>query len=201
MLDRICTITRSKRQDSTSITTTSFRFKRQKSEKNVASRLAYRIDNDKNGTILSLYAKLLEVFMSVVRYKENPFIKDLALTISSKRVMISPMGKNEHVLVNQSTGEVTGTNVVTYKKVDSEEFVKLFSRNIALTFELTSSGIKSLNVLIWSVQNTAIQKDVVALDQLAFDDFMKENPNLKMTLRTFQRGLSELEASKIIAKQ
>ncbi|EQQ80143.1 hypothetical protein G773_04760, partial [Escherichia coli HVH 112 (4-5987253)] len=28
--------------------------------------------------------------MSVVRYKENPFIKDLALTISSKRVMISP---------------------------------------------------------------------------------------------------------------
>ncbi|MEZ2706743.1 replication/maintenance protein RepL, partial [Escherichia coli] len=94
----------------------------------------------------------------------------------------------------------TGTNVVTYKKVDSEEFVKLFSRNIALTFELTSSGIKSLNVLIWSVQNTAIQKDVVALDQLAFDDFMKENPNLKMTLRTFQRGLSELESSKIIAK-
>ncbi|EMY8141480.1 replication/maintenance protein RepL [Shigella sonnei] len=138
--------------------------------------------------------------MSVVRYKENPFIKDLALTISSKRVMISPMGKDEHVLVNQSTGEVTGTNVVTYKKVDNEEFVKLFSRNIALTFELTSSGIKSLNVLIWSVQNTAIQKDVVALDQLAFDDFMKENPNLKMTLRTFQRGLSELESSKIIAK-
>ncbi|MEZ2646550.1 hypothetical protein ACBQ03_23750, partial [Escherichia coli] len=39
-----------------------------------------------------------------------------------------------------------------------------------------------------------------ALDQLAFDDFMKENPNLKMTLRTFQRGLSELESSKIIAK-
>lgn len=154
----------------------------------------------KNIIILSLSAKLFEVCMSVVRYKENPFIKDLALTISSKRVMISPMGKDEHVLVNQSTGEVTGTNVVTYKKVDNEEFVKLFSRNIALTFELTSSGIKSLNVLIWSVQNTAIQKDVVALDQLAFDDFMKENPNLKMTLRTFQRGLSELESSKIIAK-
>ncbi|MDU9428831.1 hypothetical protein F6Y27_24790, partial [Escherichia coli] len=144
----------------------------------------------KNIIILSLSAKVFGVYMSVVRYKENPVIKDLALTMSSKRVMISPLGKDEHVLVNQSTGEVTGTNVVTYKKVDSEEFVKLFSRNIALTFELTSSGIKSLNVLIWSVQNTAIQKDVVALDQLAFDDFMKENPNLKMTLRTFQRGLS-----------
>lgn len=114
--------------------------------------------------------------------------------------MISPMGKDDHVLVNQSTGEVTGTNVITYKKVDNEEFVKLFSRNIALTFDLTSAGIKSLNILIWSVQNTAIQKDIVALDQLAFDDFMKENSELKMTLRTFQRGLTELEKSQIIAK-
>lgn len=138
--------------------------------------------------------------MTVVRYKENPFLNDLELTVSSKRILISPMGKDNHVLVNQSTGEVSGTNVVTYKKVDSGEFVKLFSRNIALTFDLTSSGIKALNILIWSVQNTAIQKDIVALDQLAFDDFMTNNEELKMTLRTFQRGLSELESSKIIAK-
>lgn len=110
------------------------------------------------------------------------------------------MGSDDHVLVNQVTGEITGTNVVTYKKVDNEEFVKLFSRNIALTFDLTSAGIKSLNILIWSVQNTAIQKDIVALDQLAFDDFIKENSELKMTLRTFQRGLTELEKSQIIAK-
>lgn len=139
-------------------------------------------------------------FMALIRYKENPFLSDLELNVSSKKIVISPMGKDDHVLVNQVTGEVTGTNVVTYKKVDSEEFVKLFSRNIALTFDLTSAGIKSLNILIWSVQNTAIQKDIVALDQLAFDDFMKENPDLKMTLRTFQRGLTELEGSQIIAK-
>lgn len=138
--------------------------------------------------------------MAISRYKENPFLQDLDLTVSSKRILISPMGKNDHVLVNQSTGEVTGTNVVTYKKVDNEEFVKLFSRNIALTFDLTSAGIKALNVLIWAVQNTAIQKDIVALDHLAFEDFMLSNPELKLTLRTFQRGLSELEGAKIIAK-
>ncbi|EDO1879208.1 hypothetical protein CT472_21465 [Salmonella enterica] len=138
--------------------------------------------------------------MSLVRYKENPFLKTLNLDVSSKKITISPMGSDDHVLVNQVTGEITGTNVVTYKKVDNEEFVKLFSRNIALTFDLTSAGIKSLNILMWSVQNTAIQKDIVALDQLAFDDFMKENPELKMTLRTFQRGFTELEKSQIIAK-
>lgn len=138
--------------------------------------------------------------MALVRYKTNPFLTDLEIVVSSRKVTISPMGKDEHVLVNQATGEISGTSVITYKKVDSEEFVKLFSRNIALTFDLTSAGIKALNVLIWSVQNTAIEKDVVALDQLAFDDFMNVNPDLKMTLRTFQRGLLELENSKIIAK-
>lgn len=138
--------------------------------------------------------------MSLVRYKTNPFLTDLELNVSSRKVVISPMGKEDHILVNQSTGEVSGTSVVTYKKVDREEFVKLFSRNIALTFDLTSAGIKAFNILVWSVQNTAIEKDVVALDQLAFDDFMQVNPGLKMTLRTFQRGLLELESSKIIAK-
>lgn len=138
--------------------------------------------------------------MSIERYKENPFLKDLDLIISSKRIVISQMGRDDLVLVNQATGEMTGTSVVTHKKVDNEEFVKLFSRNIALTFDLTSAGIKALNILIWAVQNTAIHKDVVALDQLAFDDFMACNPDLKLTLRTFQRGLTELEGAKIVAK-
>lgn len=138
--------------------------------------------------------------MATLRYETNPFISNLEITTSSKRVTISPMGCDDNVLVNQCTGEVKGTSVVTYKKVDNEEFIKLFSRNIALTFDLTSSGIKAFNVLVWSIQNTAIHKDVVALDQFALTDFLKINPNLKMTLRTFQRGLVELEASQIIAK-
>lgn len=138
--------------------------------------------------------------MATLRYETNPFISSLEVTTSSKRVTISPMGIDDHVLVNQSTGEVKGTNVVTYKKVDNAEFVKLFSRNIALTFDLTSAGIKAFNILVWSVQNTAIQKDIVALDQYALTDFLKTNNSLKMTLRTFQRGLVELETSKIIAK-
>jgi len=138
--------------------------------------------------------------MSVVRYETNPFLTELELVVSSKRVVISSMGKDDHILVNQSTGEIHGTSVVTYKKVDNDEFVKLFSKNIALTFDLTTAGIKALNILIWSVQNTAIQKDTVVLDQIAFNDFIKSNNKLKMTLRTFQRGLNELEKSKIIAK-
>ena len=138
--------------------------------------------------------------MATQRYETNPFISNLEITTASKKVTIFPMGSDDQVLINQTTGEIKGTNVVTYKKVDNEEFVKLFSRNIALTFDLTSAGIKSFNVLVWSVQNTAIQKDVVALDQFALTDFLKTNDSLKMTLRTFQRGLVELEASKIIAK-
>lgn len=43
--------------------------------------------------------------MAISRYKANPFLQDLDLTVSSKRILISPMGKDDHVLVNQSTGK------------------------------------------------------------------------------------------------
>ncbi|MEM7874823.1 hypothetical protein [Morganella morganii] len=42
--------------------------------------------------------------------------------------------------------------------------------------------------------------DPELVDHYTFDDFMSNNGELKMTLRTFQRGLSELESRKIIAK-
>ena len=137
--------------------------------------------------------------LGMKRYKENPFLDGMIVPVSKKQVYLSRLGHVGDVFINQSTGEVHGTHVVTYRKVDSDEFVKLFSRNIALTFNLSSAGIKAFNVLVWTVQS-AIQRDIVALDKFALDDFMEQNQELKITLRTFQRGLLELENAKIIAK-
>ena len=51
-----------------------------------------------------------------------------------------------------------GTHVTTFKRVDSEQFVKLFTANIGLTFDLSSAGIKAFNVLLWAVQKQAFAK-------------------------------------------
>ena len=139
-----------------------------------------------------------------IRYSENPFVGDLNIPIATRNVKVSPLGKDDNILVNQNTGEVLGTHVTTYKKVDSQEFIKLFSANIALTFNLNAAGIKAFNVLIHIMQKKGIQKDLVTLDKYTLEEFLDAHkdrePPLKLSTSTFKRGLSDLETAKIIAK-
>lgn len=132
------------------------------------------------------------------RHKENPFTENFQVVKTAKRVNVSVMGKENNVLMDRNTGEIRGTHIATYKKVDGEQFLKLFTKNIALTFDLTTAGIKALNVLMWTVQEKAIEKDRVMLDHVVADEFL-EIHKLKLSLTTFYRGLSELEKAKIIA--
>lgn len=138
------------------------------------------------------------------RYKTNPFLEGMMIPVKGKQIKLSKLGRDDNVLINHGTGEVLGTHVTTYKKVDGEQFVKLFTANIALTFDLSSPGIKAFSVLVWVLQNQALSKDEIALDALTLDDFMQahkdKNPPLKLSLPTFSRGLAELVNAQIIAK-
>ncbi len=137
------------------------------------------------------------------RYSKNPFVTGMIIPVKGKRIRLSKLGKDDNVLVNQLTGEEQGTHVTTYKKVDSEQFVKLFAQNIALTFDLKSAGIKAFNLMLWCVQN-AIEKDQIPLDKYALSIFLKENndrkPRIQFAISTLSRGLRELEQAQIIAK-
>lgn len=136
-----------------------------------------------------------------IRYEENPFIEGMVVPVKGQRVQISRLGRDDNILVNQSTGEVQGTHITTYKRVDSEQFVKLFTANIALTFELGAAGIKAFSVLAWILQDRSISKDLVPLDKFVLDDFLKaQEKKLALSQATFARGLAELEKAKIIAK-
>lgn len=140
----------------------------------------------------------------LIRYKENPFLKDMVIPVKGRKIQISPLGKDNNILVNQSTGEIIGTHVTTYKKVDGEQFIKLFTSNIGLTFDLTSSGIKVFTVMLWAVQHRAITKDQVDLELLTLEAFHESHANdlkpLKLSESTYRRGLTELCKAQIIAK-
>jgi len=142
--------------------------------------------------------------MSVARHKTNPFLEGMLIPVKGKQVKLSKLGREDHVLINQGTGEVLGTHVTTYKKVDGEQFVKLFTANIALTFDLSSAGIKTFSALLWVVQNKALSKDEVDLDILALEEFAEAHsdkaPPLKLSPATFRRGINELEKAQIVAK-
>lgn len=137
----------------------------------------------------------------IVRFSENPFLEDLVVPIKGRQVRLSRIGKSsENVLVNTETGEEQGTHVVTYKRVDAEEFIKLFTANIALTFSLSSAGIKALGVLTFAAQRQALSKDLVVLDTHTLAAFLEENEKLSLSQPTFSRGLGELEKAGIIAR-
>lgn len=142
--------------------------------------------------------------MSVARFKENPFLEGMTVPVKNRQVRLSKLGKDDNILINQDTGEVLGTHVTTYKLVDGEQFVKLFTANIAMTFDLSSAGIKAFSVLIWAVQYSALSKDEVDLDLLVLEGFTEANkdkdPPLMLSSATFRRGINELEKAQIVAK-
>nr|WP_249403125.1 replication/maintenance protein RepL [Escherichia coli] len=138
------------------------------------------------------------------RYKTNPFLEGMIVPVKGKQVRLSRLGRDENILVNQNTGEVQGTHVTTYKRVDGEQFVKLFTANIALTFDLSAQGIKAFNVLMWAIQKQSVSKDEVYLDTHTREEFLaiyndKDKP-IKLSQPTFARGLAELTKAQIIAK-
>ena len=82
--------------------------------------------------------------------------------------------------------------------------MKLFTAKIALTFDLKAAGIKAFNVLLWCLQNRAVERDLIPLDKIVLDEFLAEHsdrkPPIKLSQPTFWRGLAELEKAQIIAK-
>lgn len=130
------------------------------------------------------------------RYDKNPYMN--LKVISSKKKSIV-FGEGSDVILNQDTGEVKSTTVSTFREVDDAMFIKLFTQNIGLTFNLSSYGVKALSVLIWAVQQK-MGRDVMTLDKYTHQDFMEAHPDLKMAHITFAKGLAELTKAQIIAK-
>lgn len=142
--------------------------------------------------------------LKTVRHETNPFIKNMIIPVGGKNIQISTLGKGRNIIIDQKTGEVTGTHVVARKKVDKEKFIKVFVDYMAMTFELTKSGNKALRVVMWAVQNQQIGKDTVMLDMHTYNSFIEEFKNkniiLDLSYTTFKRGLAEVEKAQIIAK-
>jgi len=138
----------------------------------------------------------------IERYKTNPFLSELSLSLSTKNVKIMKIGTEENILINQKTGEIAATHVVAQKRVDSERFIKTFADYMSFTFELTKAGNKALRVVMWSLQEQAINKDEVALDKYSLEDFLQKHgiEFKSLSYPTFARGLGELCKAKIIAK-
>ncbi|WP_375641327.1 MULTISPECIES: hypothetical protein [unclassified Bartonella] len=53
--------------------------------------------------------------IKAIRYEENPFIEGMTVPIKNQRIRLSRLGRDDNVLINQSTGEMQGTHVTTFR--------------------------------------------------------------------------------------
>ncbi len=136
----------------------------------------------------------------IERHKTNPFLTNLVITTNTKKERVSIGANVGETWISQNTGEMASTQIFRYRQVDGNTFTKLFAQNIGLTFNLKSAGIKALNVLLYVVQYHAINKDIVQLDDITLEDFLKDNPSLKLSRATLYNGITELIKTQILAR-
>lgn len=126
------------------------------------------------------------------KYELNPFLDGFTVKTKGKRVTVA----RGCSLIDRSTGEIEGvTEIAQIIDVDEGQFVKLFTRDIAIWFDLNRSALRVFGVFLITIQNNAIGRDLVFVDHIS--DHAKE---FDMSKQTFYRGVDELITKGFIAR-
>jgi len=131
----------------------------------------------------------------VTRHKENPFINASSIATRKKRVTV----KGGKAVVDLETGEMEDVaEIVMVRSVDTEQFVKLFTQNLRVFFDLTSPTMKLLQVLLAQVQRTP-NSDRVMLSMPIMLDYFTESSLPALSKASFHRAVKELLTKQFIA--
>ena len=130
------------------------------------------------------------------RFENNPFIGYMELKTKDKIIL----GRTDAITTNTTTGEIMGHQMIaTFRKVDSEQFVKIFADKINHVFDLTKTGYRMLMIVISLIQEQSINKDHF---YMAYADAERVSKLKQKTLSrdTFKRGVAEIITHGIIAR-
>ncbi len=125
------------------------------------------------------------------RYESSPFLESLVIHTRGRRVTVAA----GTALVDMQTGEVAGvTEIAQVVEVDKDEFVKLFTKDLAIWFDLNKSALRVFGALL-----TIVQKNV-GRDLVYFDHSNEQIKRFKLSKQTFYRGIEELIEKQFIAR-
>jgi hypothetical protein len=128
---------------------------------------------------------------SAQRYEVNPFIDQLVVKTRGRKVTVA----RGSTLVNRQ-GEVEGvTEIAQIVEVDEGQFVKLFTKDLAVWFDLNKSAMRVFGALLATIQQTSIGRDLVF-----FDHTSDQTKQFGMSKQTFYRGVEELIDKGFIAR-
>lgn len=126
------------------------------------------------------------------KYETSPFISSLTIKTRGKKVTVS----RGTTLIDLATGEIEGvTEIAQVIPVDESQFVKLFTKDLAIWFDLNKSAMRVFGALLATVQISAIGRDLVY-----FDHSGESAKGFKLSKPTFYRGIDELIEKGFIAR-
>jgi hypothetical protein len=130
----------------------------------------------------------------VVAYSKNPFWEPHEVKVGKKRVTISG-----GLLTNKDTGEsMHHAGIHRVEFVDESKFVKIFTQNIKVFFDLSFGSQKVLQCLLSTLQKNP-NADGIHLPWFTVEDYSKSH-SLKISRTTFHRALREMIEKGFIAE-
>jgi Firmicute plasmid replication protein (RepL) len=126
------------------------------------------------------------------KWEASPFIEPLVIKTRGKKMTVA----RGSTIVDLDTGEIEGrTEIQQVVEVDEGQFIKLFTKDLSIWFDLNKSALRVFGALLATVQSTAIGRDLVF-----FDYEQKATEEFKMSKQTFYRGVDELINKGFIAR-
>lgn len=147
--------------------------------------------NDRTGTQLTLddaniSQRVTPRKKGQLAYTKNPFWKPKTIDVGTKKVTISG-----GYVTNTGTGEsVQHAGIHKVEYVDEDKFVKVFTQNLKVFFDLSQASQKVLQAVLAAMQNN-IGTDGINLSWFDVEDYSKEH-ELKISRSTFHRAMREM---------
>lgn len=127
------------------------------------------------------------------RYRENPFWKPTEVTVGKRHITVSG---GHHVSKEGESVQHSGIHIVT--EVDKDEFIKLYTKNMRLFFDLKPTTQKVLQAILDAVQK-APNADCIYLHWFSVEEYIEAGGS-KMSKSSFHNAMKELLEKKFIAE-
>lgn len=148
---------------------------------------------DKPSPIEQMHVAPLSSRRGMERYRENPFWEPTEVKVGKKFITVAG---GHHVSEQGEAVQHSGIHIVT--QVDKEEFVKIYTRNMRVFFDLKPTTQKVLQVILDAVQKVP-NCDCIYLHWFNVEEYMLLN-DLSMSKASFHNSMKELLEKKFIAE-
>jgi len=133
-----------------------------------------------------------------LEYKINPYVFENALNIKTKKKKLT-VSKGTELVEKKDGAETVFTSTISQiQEVDKEQFIKIFTGQIKLYFDLSQAGFKLYFVLLGIYQKKIGSDEIYFNLETAQEEAVKYDYKISKTV--YYRALKELLDKNIIAK-